>query len=118
MNVSDENSLPFYEDTSCAVGILFKSYLDELSKMGEPTALATRTEVKDKAQSWLKHGDFRGSFNDSIRLWDAVSLGIATFLRMYTDKIFKVYHSVKAFDELTGAKPLWDEVDQWLALRR
>ncbi|MCJ1288797.1 hypothetical protein MMC34_000326 [Xylographa carneopallida] len=93
-------SLPFYEDTSCAVGILFKSYLDELSKMGEPTALATRTEVKDKAQSWLKHGDFRGSFNDSIRLWDAV------------------YHSVKAFDELTGAKPLWDEVDQWLALRR
>ncbi|MCJ1317213.1 hypothetical protein MMC15_002536 [Xylographa vitiligo] len=93
-------SLPFYEDTSCAVGILFKSYLDELSKMDEPTSEATRAEVKDKAQSWLKHGDFRGSFDDSLRLWDAV------------------YENVKSFDELTGAKPLWDEVDQWLALRR
>ncbi|MCJ1403727.1 hypothetical protein MMC11_006950 [Xylographa trunciseda] len=93
-------SLPFYEDTSCAVGILFKSYLDELSKMGDPTSESTRTEVKDKAQSWLKHGDFRGSFEDSLHLWDAV------------------YHSVKSFDNLTGAKPLWDEVDQWLAFRR
>ncbi|MCJ1281580.1 hypothetical protein MMC26_000900 [Xylographa opegraphella] len=111
-------SLPFYEDTSCAVGILFKSYLDELAKMDEPTSESTRVEVKDKAQSWLKHGDFRGSFDDSLRLWDAVSLRIVILVQILANSVFKVYDSVRSFDELSGAKPLWDEVDQWLALRR
>ena len=67
------------------MGILFKSYLDELSKMDEPTSEATRAEVKDKAQSWLKHGDFRGSFDDSLRLWDAVSLRVVMVVRLHAD---------------------------------
>ena len=48
--------------------------------MDQATSEAARAEVKDKAQSWLKHGDFRGSFNDSLQLWDAVSLCAETLV--------------------------------------
>lgn len=66
-------SLPFYGDTSCALGVMFKTYLDELHSLEDPTSGSSRAENKEKGKSWLVHGDFRGSFDDALNLWDAVS---------------------------------------------
>ena len=67
-------SLPFYEDTSCALGIVVRTYLDELHTLEDPTSEASRAEMKTRGESWLAHADFEHSFNDALQLWDAVSV--------------------------------------------
>jgi hypothetical protein len=68
------SSLPFHEDISCALGIIVKTYLNELQGLEDPTSEACREEIKFKCQGWLAHADFQKSFADAMRLWDAVSL--------------------------------------------
>ena len=67
-------SLPFYEDISCALGIVVKTYLDELHTLDDPTSEASRAEMKMRGAGWLAHADFEHSFNDALQLWDAVSV--------------------------------------------
>ena len=66
-------SLPFYEDISCALGIIVKTYLDELHNKDDPTSESERADMKVKGKGWLRNGDFQASFDNGMKLWDAVS---------------------------------------------
>ncbi|KAL8951879.1 MAG: hypothetical protein Q9222_002185 [Ikaeria aurantiellina] len=51
--------LPFFDEESCALGILMLTYLDQLHERDDPTSQATREEMKH-----------------ALRLWDAVFHGV------------------------------------------
>ena len=65
-------SLPFYEDRSCALGVVIMSYLDELNAKEDPTDAQTRDKQKYTAQGWVPNCDFKPSLDDALQLWDAV----------------------------------------------
>lgn len=68
------SSLPFYEDTSCALGIIVKTYLDELNNTDDPTSEVQQAKIKELGTvEWLRYGDFQASFDTAMKLWDAVS---------------------------------------------
>ena len=71
-------SLPFYSDESCALGIVTKTYLDELIQREDPTSKENRLEMRQKGQSWVGYADFEASLDDAFHLWDAVSRGSQT----------------------------------------
>ena len=64
--------LPFYEEHSCALGILTLHYLDELSNREKPESKETQSEVQEIAKDWVRHSDFDESLKDAFHLWDAV----------------------------------------------
>lgn len=64
--------LPFYAPNTCGLGIVVKTYLDELSARPDPTAEDTRVEMKMRGQTWVVYSDFAGSLEDAFNLWDAV----------------------------------------------
>ena len=49
------------------------NYLDELNGKDTPTAETTREQQKHLAAGWVANGDFLGSLQDALQLWDAVS---------------------------------------------
>ena len=49
------------------------NYLDELNGKESPTAETTREQQKHLAVGWVANGDFLGSLQDALQLWDAVS---------------------------------------------
>lgn len=67
------SSLPLYDEHSCALGIVTKTYLDELSTCENPTSEDTRGVMKEKCQSWVEYCYLLKSLDDSFQLWDAVS---------------------------------------------
>lgn len=76
-------SLPFYDEVSCSAGVLTMNYLDDLAKFENPTSEETRKEVRergDRPESWVPHGDFKGSLDDAFHLWDAVSNSVEDLL--------------------------------------
>lgn len=68
------SSLPFYDGNSYALGVVMKTYLDELFTRDDPTSETTRAEMKAKGPEWCQYCDFAGSLDDAFRLWDAVSV--------------------------------------------
>lgn len=92
--------LPFYQEQSCALGVLTMHFLDDLCNYPNPTSESTRAEVKRKGQEWIMHGDFSGSLDDAFRIWDAV------------------YQGVKAAGNMLKDTSIWDEVDTWLSQRK
>ena len=66
-------SLPFYSEDSCALGIVIKTYLDELCTREDSVSEQTRAEMKMKGQGWVDYADFNGSLEDAFVLWDAAS---------------------------------------------
>lgn len=67
------SSLPLYDENSYALGVVTKTYLDELFTRDDPTSEATRAEMKAKGPEWCQYCDFAGSLDDAFHLWDAVS---------------------------------------------
>lgn len=67
------SSLPLYDEYSCSLGIVTKTYLDELCVHEDPTAADVRAEMRIKCQIWVQHSDLPESLNDAFRLWDAAS---------------------------------------------
>ena len=49
------------------------NYLDELNGKDHPTSQSTREQQKYLATGWIANGDFLGSLEDALQLWDAVS---------------------------------------------
>lgn len=49
------------------------NYLDELDGKEDATAQSTRDQQKYLAAGWIANGDFPGSLQDALQLWDAVS---------------------------------------------
>ncbi|KAL8683777.1 MAG: hypothetical protein Q9186_000263 [Xanthomendoza sp. 1 TL-2023] len=96
-------TLPLFEEDSCALGVLMLNYLDELFIREDPTAEATREECTARSQGWFQHTDVEASQQCAYQLWDAV---------------FKGVKMAKDCGEDIKEIQMWDEVDQWLALRR
>ncbi|KAA6408456.1 MAG: hypothetical protein FRX48_07538 [Lasallia pustulata] len=92
--------LPFYDENSYALGVVVKTYLDELFTRDDPTSETTRAEMKAKGPEWCQYCDFAGSLDDAFDLWDAVYKGVKTAGAEIKDQ------------------GMWDEVDRWLAARR
>ena len=65
-------SLPFYDENSCALGNVIKTYLDELCTFDDPTSISTRAEMKTRCQGWFQYCDCEGSIDEALHLWDAV----------------------------------------------
>ncbi|KAL8830353.1 MAG: hypothetical protein Q9170_005766 [Blastenia crenularia] len=95
--------LPFFEEDSCALGVVVLNYLDELPSRPEPTSEATRDEIKSKGQGWIAHGDFNRSLLHAFQLWDAV---------------YGAVKGAKEYGEEVKELKMWEEVDQWLSQRR
>lgn len=93
-------SLPLYEEHSCALGVVMMNYLDELDGKDTPTAETTREQQKHLAVGWVANGDFLGSLQDALQLWDAVYKGVTL-----------------AGQEVPDRK-MWDEANEWLSQRR
>ncbi|KAL9599757.1 MAG: hypothetical protein Q9219_003640 [cf. Caloplaca sp. 3 TL-2023] len=64
---------PFFDEDSCALGVVVLTYLDELFTRSDPTSEATREETKLRGQGWVKHCDFNLNLDHAFHLWDAVS---------------------------------------------
>ncbi|KAL2048106.1 hypothetical protein N7G274_000017 [Stereocaulon virgatum] len=93
--------LPFYEEHSCALGVLTMHYLDELCLYtSEATSKVTRSAVREKGQSWIQNSDFSGSLDDAFQVWDAL------------------YKGVKAAGNKVKDRQMWDEVNEWLSERK
>ncbi len=90
MNVSRLNhySLPFYDEHSCALGVVVMTYLNELSAREDPTLDSTREEMKTKCQTWVEYCDLPTSLNDAFELWDAVRKS-RNFLRFPKESLIK-----------------------------
>ena len=71
-----QSRLPFREDFSAGLGILTKTYLDELGGVPRPIEAAQRQAVMDRAEGWLIHTDVAGSFKLTCELWDALLAGV------------------------------------------
>ncbi|KAL8842147.1 MAG: hypothetical protein Q9176_002840 [Flavoplaca citrina] len=95
--------LPLFDEDSCALGVMMLHYLDELFVREDPTSETTREEMTSKSQGWVVHSDFKASRELAYRLWDAVYRGVKT---------------TKDSGEDVQDIQMWDEVDQWLSLRR
>jgi len=65
--------LPFYEEHSCALGVVTMQYLDELCSYPIPVSVDDRTQVRMKVQERLQHSDIQSSLDDAFKIWDAVS---------------------------------------------
>lgn len=65
--------LPFYEEHSCALGVVTMQYLDELCLYPVPISAEHRTEVRTKIQDRAQHSDIDSSLDDAFKIWDAVS---------------------------------------------
>jgi len=65
--------LPFYEDHSCALGVVTMQYLDELCLYPVPISADNRTEVRMKVRDRAQHSDIDSSLDDAFKIWDAVS---------------------------------------------
>ncbi|KAL9606814.1 MAG: hypothetical protein Q9179_000022 [Wetmoreana sp. 5 TL-2023] len=96
-------TLPFYDEDSCALGVLMLHYFDELLTREDPTSEYTKEEIKAHGRRWVVNGDFKASQEQAYKLWDAVYHGI---------KLAK--EDGEDIRELT----MWDDVDHWLSQRR
>ena len=93
--------LPFRDDFSSGLGILTKTYLDELGGAEKPLGAAQQRAVMGRAEDWLIHTDVSGSFKLTCELWDAVLAGVITA-------------SSKCMNE--EDRKHWQDVDRWFKL--
>ncbi|KAL8801382.1 MAG: hypothetical protein Q9182_004496 [Xanthomendoza sp. 2 TL-2023] len=96
-------ALPLFDEESYSLGVLLLHFLDELFTREDPLSEETREEILARSQGWLAYCDIGASLQCAFQLWDAVYKGV----RLAKDG----GEDVKDFE-------MWDEVDQWLALRR
>lgn len=96
--------LPFLLPSNCALSIAVKSYLDELYTDSDPTAVETKSRVRETAATryFPQSQNLVGDLYTAFGLWDAV------------------YEGVKNSDNLLkdADKQLWSEVNEWLMARR
>ncbi len=114
------DSLPLYEEHSCALGVVMMNYLDELNGREEPTAETSREQQKHLAQGWVANGDFLDSLRDALQLWDAVRSPFYGRSKLITpaNMTAQVYAAVTTAGAEVTDRSMWDEADQWLSQRR
>ncbi|KAL8710079.1 MAG: hypothetical protein Q9220_005351 [cf. Caloplaca sp. 1 TL-2023] len=95
--------LPFFDEESCALGILMLTYLDQLHERDDPTSEATREEMKIHGREWVIHSEFDINYQHALQLWDAVYHGV---------------NLAKSAGEKVNDFEMWAEVNQWLSERR
>ncbi|KAL8908916.1 MAG: hypothetical protein Q9207_000492 [Kuettlingeria erythrocarpa] len=96
-------ALPLFDEDSCALGVVMLTYLDEFSMRPDPTSEATRVEMRECAQGWVKHCDFDASQRHAFQLWDV---------------IYNAVKQANADGIAVEEVQMWDDVDQWLSQRR
>ncbi|KAL8874440.1 MAG: hypothetical protein Q9174_000233 [Haloplaca sp. 1 TL-2023] len=96
-------TLPLFNEDSCALGVIMLTYLDELCTREDPTSESTREEMKSRGQGWAVYCDFNASQQQALQLWDAVYQGVKL---------------AKAGSQEVQEPKMWDEVDEWLSQRR
>ena len=67
-----QSRLPFFTESSCALGVVIITYLDELFTREDPTSEVTRREMSIRMGDWFKYIDFAVCRKDAFNLWDAV----------------------------------------------
>ena len=90
--------LPFRDDFSAGLGVLTKTYLDELGLLEKPMEETQKGSAMHRVENWLIHTDVTGSFKRAGELWDAFYEGV----RSASPKCIK-----------DDERKRWREVDQW-----
>ena len=103
MSILIINRLPFQEEYSAGLGILTKTYFDELGVSEDPPEKKHQDLIMEKTGKWLIYTNVPGSLGLALQLWDAVYNGV----KSSDDKIIK-----------EEDRKLWGEVDSWLDPRR
>ena len=73
---ADGHRLPFQENYSAGLGVIAKTYFDELARSETPTDKATQQGIVEQAEGWFFHIDVSNSLNDACQLWKAVCAGV------------------------------------------
>jgi len=69
------NSLPFFNDTDCTLGIAVKQYLDEIASNGSTTQSAKQTARQKGQKSWFPQAvDFSASIDVAFNLFDCLEV--------------------------------------------
>ncbi|KAI4192530.1 MAG: hypothetical protein LQ346_004272, partial [Caloplaca aetnensis] len=115
-------TLPLFDEDSCALGVVTLTYLDEFSMRPDPTSEATRVEMRQCAQGWVKHCDFDASQRHAFQLWDVVSAMLDSMWNHVslttTTQIYDAVKQANADGIAVEEVQMWDDVDQWLSQRR
>lgn len=88
----------------------------------DPTSEATRVEMRQCAQGWVKHCDFDASQRHAFQLWDVVSAMLDSMWNHVslttTTQIYDAVKQANADGIAVEEVQMWDDVDQWLSQRR
>lgn len=95
-------SLPLADDNGCGLGVLTKTYFDQISQPdGDGSFEDHVSAAKKQVSEWFRNVvSFNKNLENAFKLWDAVYAGTKVAGNDFKDKA------------------LWDDADAWLKTRR